>query len=435
MTNLSSMPLLDRVDTDDGGSLSSYSTTEDAKTIPDISSVSSSEDSVDTITTTLFAGDSSIIISTSTTTEAADNHTFQKETVIVIENGPHKAPWVSAENKGRLVLLILAMAYGSLNISMRLVFGRPEPPEASVSSTIQGWFAVLCFMPLLYRKQYCQGSTSDIVNTEKPKEGYNGPSFWRFALELAFIDFGTQALISTSLEATPGARASFLVQMSVVFTPLVSVLFGKQRVQKQVWLACFVALAGLFVLSYAQGEDDEIIDDSRWNAYSRGFLSSWSLNKGDCCCLLAAFCWSFYIYRMSAYGDFFDETKTQFVKNATVAMCYTLWMIASFVRQSLSQDNTVSPVLWKGWKDPVVWMILFYTALGPCTVADVCQQKAQASVTAAETNVILSLEPVFTTLLGLLVLGEMPSIQELGGGLLITTASIIASCGGPSSSR
>jgi len=86
-------------------------------------------------------------------------------------------------------------------------------------------------------------------------------------------------------------------------------------------------------------------------------------------------------------------------------------------------------MLWDGWKDPIVWIILFYNALGPCTLADVCQQKAQASVPAAETNVILSLEPVFTTLLGFLVLGEIPSLQELGGGFLITIASIIASCG------
>ena len=64
--------------------------------------------------------------------------------------------------------------------------------------------------------------------------------------------------------------------------------------------------------------------------------------------------------------------------------------------------------LWKGWRDPIAWLILFYTVLGPCTIADICQQKAQASVPAAETNMRISMEPVFTTLLGFLLLGEKP---------------------------
>ena len=124
-----------------------------------------------------------------------------------------------------------------------------------------------------------------------------------------------------------------------------------------------------------------------------------------------------------------------------MAVLYTLWMLVSFFCQqyaylssstSSSTNDDSGTSLWKGWRDPVAWLILFYTALGPCTIADICQQKAQASVPAAETNVILSLEPVFTTILGLLILGESPSLQELGGGLLIMIASILASCRRPS---
>jgi len=99
--------------------------------------------------------------------------------------------------------------------------------------------------------------------------------------------------------------------------------------------------------------------------------------------------------------------------------------------KSTKNDTTTttnSNSLWKGWKDPIGWLILFYTALGPCTIADICQQKAQASVSAAETNVILSLEPVSTTILGFVIMGETPSSQELIGGVFIMIASILASC-------
>jgi len=391
--------------------------------------------------------DGFIVVSTSANANA-------KDTARADDVPSRSKSWIGLQ-KGRLILMILAVVYGSLNVSMRLVFARPDPPTASASSTIQGWFAVVCFLPLLGRYQSGSGRGGNNT-TNNNNRGWRGifvdltqgrlpikshpsinnnindrPSFWRFALELAFFNFGTQALINISLVATQGARASFLVQMSVVFTPVVSVLVGTQKVGKRVWIACFVALAGLFVLSYSEESQE---NDS--NSGSSSLVFEW----GDWCCLLAALCWSLYIYRLSAWGDCFEETVTQFVKNIVLAGLYTLWMLVSVVSRQYSNSNVIESgseieiekevlPLWKGWShDPKAWCILFYTALGPCTLADVFQQKAQASVTAAETNVILSLEPVFTTLLGFLLLGETPSSQELCGGGLILIASVVASC-------
>jgi len=352
-----------------------------------------------------------------------------------------QSSWILLQ-RGRMILLILAVVYGSLNISMRLVFARPNPPTASASSTIQGWFAVLCFLPLLWRNKYINNSSSNKgclgmfdfsdkghVSHIADSNRNNSRSFFRFAVELAFLNFGTQALINMSLVAVQGARASFLVQMSVVFTPLVSVIFGKQKVSKRVWIACFLALTGLFVLSHSEAQQIDNAEDNEDNS-----LPSFTFTWGDWCCLLAALCWSLYIYRLSAWGEFFDETMTQFVKNIVLALLYTLWMLFSLVvrihnsdEESASTDDGVS--LWKGWKsDPIAWLILFYSALGPCTLADVFQQKAQSSVPAAESNVILSMEPVFTTLLGFVLLGETPSVKELCGGCLIMIASVVASC-------
>uniref|UniRef100_A0A7S4EI90 EamA domain-containing protein n=1 Tax=Pseudo-nitzschia australis TaxID=44445 RepID=A0A7S4EI90_9STRA len=401
---------------------------------------------------------------------------------------------------GRLVLFLLAVVYGSLNVSMRMIFARPNPPTPSASSTIQGWFAVLCFWPLLWwektkrHKEQQQQQNQLLIyqrgqkNTHQKDHKHQTPT-WRtlvfgdqnyssssigshelqkklvwFALELALWNFGTQALINTSLLVTHGARASFLVTTSVVWTPIVSIFTAEnEKLQKQqqgrrmvVWLACALALAGTWVIS--QGENGDVNDDDSLNDNDNANVSvdaegnsiaeenneislSWSLSPawGDACCLLAGLCWSLYICRLSASGDSFDETTTQFVKNIILATLYTLWMLASFlynnhiviVANSSSSDTAWSS-LWKGWDaDPMAWGILFYTALGPCTIADVCQQKAQASVPAAEANVILSMEPVFTTLLGLFVLGEQPSQQELMGGILILVASILAAGCGP----
>lgn len=372
--------------------------------------------------TMIKSADGIILVSTSTL--ADEEGTTTRRTTKAYRSS--LSSWIMLR-KERLILLFLAVVYGSLNISMRLVFARPDPPTASASSTIQGWFTVVCFLPLL------RGNHREISSTNNSNSNSNSylrpPSFWRFAIELAIINFGTQSLINMSLVATQGARASFLVQTSVVFTPVVSVALGAQKVTKRVWIACFIALAGLFVLSYSEEQKGEDFDNADADAESTSSLLAFTW--GDWCCLMAALCWSLYINRLSAWGEYFDETMTQFAKNTVLAFLYTGWMLGSLVSGYINGNTNFGTTdLWIGCKtDLIAWIILFYSALGPCTLADIFQQKAQASVPAAEANVILSLEPVFTTLFGFLLLGEMPAFTELCGGGLIMIASVVASCG------
>jgi drug/metabolite transporter (DMT)-like permease len=346
--------------------------------------------------------------------------------------------------QSRLLLLGVALIYGSLNVTLRMVYERPGPPTASVLSTTRGWMAVLCFLPLLRLAKPHPSSRQDASNhnismdlteitstttpdsspvlstdSHRPQPPRNGDVlhitdanrnffFWRFVIELAVFNFGTQGLLNLGLITTESARAAFLVQLSVVITPTISAILG-HPIHARVWCACAIALVGLYLLSSASSATS-----------SSSNLMSVHFAPGDWCCLAAAFCWSYYIYRMSAWGEYFDETMTQFCKNILLASLYGSWMVVSFV---VHGDES----LWDGWRDPISWILLFYSALGPCTIADIVQQKAQSSVSAAESNVILSLEPVFTAILGMILLGEMLSWNELIGGSLIVIASVLAS--------
>ena len=63
--------------------------------------------------------------------------------------------------------------------------------------------------------------------------------------------------------------------------------------------------------------------------------------------------------------------------------------------------------MWAGWRNPLAWLLLLYSAVGPGAIADVLQNVGQTSVTAAEANVILCAEPVFTALCSRVFLGEL----------------------------
>jgi drug/metabolite transporter (DMT)-like permease len=63
--------------------------------------------------------------------------------------------------------------------------------------------------------------------------------------------------------------------------------------------------------------------------------------------------------------------------------------------------------------------------LGPGTIANILQQKGQETVGTSESNLILSMEPVFTLFLGRFILGEETSwLEKLGGSFFIFGAMV-----------
>lgn len=63
----------------------------------------------------------------------------------------------------------------------------------------------------------------------------------------------------------------------------------------------------------------------------------------------------------------------------------------------------------------------------PGALADVFQALGQAQVNATEAQVLLSLEPLFAAVLGLLIIGETMTKIALMGGALIVLSVLLAS--------
>ena len=147
---------------------------------------------------------------------------------------------------------------------------------------------------------------------------------------------------------------------------------------------------------------------------------SWiiTLGLGDFLCLAGALSWSTYLIRLSKVGDMFPEVHLQCLKTFFQASLYSAWCFIAFWTSGRSQ--------WKGWGNGfVAWALLLYSAAGPGTLAVVLQQRAQATVSATVASVVLSMEPVFTTLFGRLLLGERTNwMEKLGGGCIVVAAIV-----------
>ncbi|VEU34130.1 unnamed protein product [Pseudo-nitzschia multistriata] len=328
-----------------------------------------------------------------------------------------------AVQKGRILLALVAMLYGTLNVSLRFVYDLPEvPPSAAALSATRGWIAFLCFLPPLLRNKLKSNSNTvveveTVASSLPSKADAIGPLF-RSGVELALWNFLAQGLLNVGLVSTGSARASFLTQTSVLFTPLISTLIGKQKVGRSVWCGCLVALVGLVVLTLGGGGSAE----AAASAFSLSF------SKGDLCVLGGALSWSMYVFRISFLGPKHLDLALQGVKTGLVAVLYSVWWMAS----AALSGGGLEALSWSSlpsWMvcSPMVWFALLFSAVGPGTIADVLQQKGQKVVTPSEANILLSAEPIFATVFAVLLLGETSSLLEIVGGGLIIAAAAIAS--------
>jgi len=242
--------------------------------------------------------------------EDENSHEEASETLDASTNGAG-----SSKARGRILLFIVSFLYGTLNVSFRLVYAQPDPPSASVLSTVRGWIATACFAPFLYpklrhhRNDYEDQRGRTATDEEVPESHHHRRYLALVALELALLNFGAQALVNVGLLWIASARASFLTETSVVITPVVSRLAG-HPVKITVWLSCAVAMTGLVILSD---------NDGRWGQFG----------SGDLLTLLGALCWSLYVFRLSSVSKYYDEVYLQSLKTALLALLYSTWFLVA----------------------------------------------------------------------------------------------------------
>mmetsp|Transcript_11352 Transcript_11352/g.21663 ORF Transcript_11352/g.21663 Transcript_11352/m.21663 type:complete len:399 (+) Transcript_11352:79-1275(+) len=359
---------------------------------------------------------------------------------VVVVVHPPSQPEGRRVTHGHILLFLVAMLFGTLNVSLRGVYALQNPPTASVLSTVRGWLAVLCFLPLLGSKTSSSNSSSShttpsdnangnnsmitkgipkISSPDKVMMIYKTRDLVLVALELAVWDAGAQGLENIALIYISSARVAFLSQLTVVCTPILSLVAGV-RPRTSVWWACGLAVVGLVLMSSTHRPRHH--DDTESSGGKTGTVSSFgwvfTLGLGDFLCLAGALSWSTYLIRMSKVSEMFPEVHLQSLKSFFQASLYSSWCLIAWWTSGQSQ--------WKGWENGfLAWGLLLYSAAGPGTLAVLLQQRAQATVSATVTSVVLSMEPVFTALFGRLLLGERTSwMEKLGGGCILVAAMV-----------
>ena len=192
------------------------------------------------------------------------------------------------------------------------------------------------------------------------------------------------------LETTTSGKAGFITALYIVIVPIISI-FLKKKAPRTIWLSAILAVAGLDCLCITE---------------------EFTITSGDFYILLCAFCFSAHILVIDYFTQKVDGVELSCVQFLVVTVLSCVGMLATETPTLEALRMCVLPLLYVG---------IFSSG-----VAYTLQILAQKDSNPTVVSLLLSLESVFATLAGAVLLHDRMSGKEYLGCVLMLIAVILA---------
>ena len=192
------------------------------------------------------------------------------------------------------------------------------------------------------------------------------------------------------LETTTSGKAGFITALYIVLVPIAG-LFLKKKAPRMIWLSVALAVLGLYFLSITE---------------------DFSISSGDFFMLLAALSFTGHILIIDHFGGRVSGIEMSCVQFLVVSLLSSIGMIA-----------TETPT-WAGITACAV--PLLYVGILSSGVGYTLQILAQKGSNPTVVSLLMSLESVFATVFGALILHELMSGREIFGCVLMLVAVVLA---------
>lgn len=282
--------------------------------------------------------------------------------------------------KGSLLLLLGAFIWGVAFVAQSVGMNHLN---AFAFNSIRNFIGVIALLPVLIWKIYGR------------KQDVNSVHVFTKDLFLGGIICGTALCIASNFQqlgiqySTVG-KSAFITTLYIVFVPLLG-LFFKKKVSIQVWIGVFLAMAGLYLLCMK----DEVF----------------VLGIGDIYLLLSAFFFTIQITAVDYFAPKVDGVALSMMQFLVTAILSGIFMIFTEIPTWSDICGAAIPLLYAG--------------VISCGIGYTLQIIGQKHLSATVASLIMSLESVFATLAGWLILHEVLSTKELLGCGLVFAAVIL----------
>lgn len=297
--------------------------------------------------------------------------------------------------KGITLLLIGSFIWGTTFVAQSV---GTNHLNAFSFNCIRNFIGVFALIPVLLW-QVCTKNT-DVNNVQEPSSYDNSPlmalkAVFTKELLLGGIICGTALCLASNfqqlgIESSTVGKSAFITTLYIVLVPLLG-LFFKKKLPLQIWCGVILAMIGLYLLCMKN--------------------EAFVLATGDIYLLLCAF---FFTIQITAVDYFAPKVN-----------CIALSMMQFFVTAILSGIGMIFTAL-PTWENILGAMVpLLYAGVLSSGVAYTFQIIGQKHLAPTIASLIMSLESVFATLAGWVVLKEILSTKEFIGCGLVFAAVIL----------
>ena len=193
------------------------------------------------------------------------------------------------------------------------------------------------------------------------------------------------------VQYTTASNAGFLISLSVVMIPLISVVVLKKKIKAKLLLSVVLATIGIVCLTLNE---------------------QLTINKGDILCILCAASFAVQVLIMERIPKSVDSV-------AIGALQLGITAVVNFILSFFLENFTVP-------SDLKVWGVIVILGVFCTAFCYIIQIYALKNTSAIQAGIILSLEPVFSAIFAYIFLGELLSKQGYIGAILLFISVILA---------
>ena len=205
------------------------------------------------------------------------------------------------------------------------------------------------------------------------------------------ILFSACSFQQAGIAYTTTAKSGFVTALYIVIIPIIGVLFMKKRIGRLVWIGVAVALVGMCLLC--------LKDDL-------------SVNIGDLLTLVCALLFSLHVISVD---ELCGELNSILVSAIQFATCTLIALPIMLIAEKPSLGNILA-----------CWTSIAYAGVFSGAIAYTLQIVGQKYAEPTLASLLMCLESVFAALGGWVLLGQVLSVREFIGCVLMLSASMIA---------
>jgi len=202
--------------------------------------------------------------------------------------------------------------------------------------------------------------------------------------------FAGSTLQQIGIQYTTAGKAGFITALYIVLVPLMGFFIGKM-IGKKVWISVALAAIGMYFLCVNE---------------------EFHIGKGELFVFGCALAFTVHILVIDYFSGKADGVRMS---------CIQFWVcgILSGGGMLITEQPSVPSIV-------SAWLPICYAGILSCGVAYTLQIVAQKDTDPVIASLLLSLESVFSVLAGWVILGEVLTIKELFGCLLVFGAIILS---------